>query len=806
MTAEQRTSVLRKPTPDEQLAKLHPIERAALRVFEFLASIKLALFVMTWLAIECIIGAQLESKVNTPAARYLVYGNTRFVLCLALLATNILCAALIRFPWKRYQTGFVITHIGLLALLFGSMLTLRDHLDCLMVVSKVENQSPDKRWERTIFDSDREEIEVSTIDMKTGKASDPERVDVDLGPFTWGDKLFGFIPWRDGYQEIHRLRNGDELRIKQFYAKAEAEPTYIPSEKDVPGIPAALVRLAIRDSEDRSPMWLEFDKERHDQKLNFGVITTWATESAEEWEHAWRPLAKLIESKGRESSDDGGLLGWLNVEIAGKRHRFKVEDLRRGKTVAIPGSSDAVQVLDYLPDAKPGANPGELVQGADAPNNPSLKVRVVVGGKSKDVFCASDRKRNAELAKAYPANVRLAYTPSASLRPDLGALLVTYRGEHYAVPVSDLRDEPLRLKDGEGETEVELAEYYACAEVNETRTGLTSKGDDPTNPALKLKIKHAGKADDAFCFANPELNEQVRRKNGLYLSYFVAGKRPTMQLVLGPDRQIAYAAWSSQGLFAAQAAEIDKPMPSWFIPRAGTSLELTVSRLLPNARPDVKLTPKPPEPREKGDRAVVVELHTRDGNVTTSLHRLASTAGERNQIRIGNRVLQLRLTYWEMTVPFGIRLDDFREPKIPGTQDAANFTSIVTLKDPKQRIEERRVITMNQPLRHEVSMKREGWLGAIFPTTTRTYTLYQTNIFHSPQGPISTFTVAYDPGSLWKNFAGFTIAIGIFLMFYMGGYFRASKKKKTPFAQPRTYYGVAAPVDAEAVLSENKPS
>ena len=44
---------------------------------------------------------------------------------LAFLGMNILCAALIRYPWKKRQTGFVVTHVGLLTLLAGSFYSVR---------------------------------------------------------------------------------------------------------------------------------------------------------------------------------------------------------------------------------------------------------------------------------------------------------------------------------------------------------------------------------------------------------------------------------------------------------------------------------------------------------------------------------------------------------------------------------------------------------------------------------------------------------------------------------------------------------
>jgi len=51
-----------------------------------------------------------------------IYQTKGFAILLAFLGTNILCAALIRYPWKKRQTGFVITHAGLLVLL-ASILT-----------------------------------------------------------------------------------------------------------------------------------------------------------------------------------------------------------------------------------------------------------------------------------------------------------------------------------------------------------------------------------------------------------------------------------------------------------------------------------------------------------------------------------------------------------------------------------------------------------------------------------------------------------------------------------------------------------
>lgn len=72
-------------------------------------------------------------------------------------------------------------------------------------------------------------------------------------------------------------------------------------------------------------------------------------------------------------------------------------------------------------------------------------------------------------------------------------------------------------------------------------------------------------------------------------------------------------------------------------------------------------------------------------------------------------------------------------------------------------------------------MTAEG-LAKLLPwKPEREYILYQTSIAHLPTGPVSTYTVSYDPGYPWKLAGVLCMSTGIFLMFYTGGYFRWSK-------------------------------
>ena len=65
----------------------------------------------------------MESRYSTWAAKHYVYSTWWFAAFFCSLGTNVLCSALSRYPWKKHQTGFVITHSGILLILLGSLVT-----------------------------------------------------------------------------------------------------------------------------------------------------------------------------------------------------------------------------------------------------------------------------------------------------------------------------------------------------------------------------------------------------------------------------------------------------------------------------------------------------------------------------------------------------------------------------------------------------------------------------------------------------------------------------------------------------------
>src|SRR4051794_21991026 len=91
-------------------------------VFQFFASLKLAVVLLSVLIIGAIAGTLWESSFDAKVARAYIYGAAWFNLWLVLLAANLAVSALSRWPWKKHHTAFLVTHLGIITLLAGSLI------------------------------------------------------------------------------------------------------------------------------------------------------------------------------------------------------------------------------------------------------------------------------------------------------------------------------------------------------------------------------------------------------------------------------------------------------------------------------------------------------------------------------------------------------------------------------------------------------------------------------------------------------------------------------------------------------------
>lgn len=104
------------------------------RILGFLSSLKLAVVVILLLTILSSVGTFVEAKYDATIAKKLVYDTWWMYATMGLLAINLTAVMMDRWPWKRRHVPFILAHIGILVLLFGSVLTAKFGIDGSMRV------------------------------------------------------------------------------------------------------------------------------------------------------------------------------------------------------------------------------------------------------------------------------------------------------------------------------------------------------------------------------------------------------------------------------------------------------------------------------------------------------------------------------------------------------------------------------------------------------------------------------------------------------------------------------------------------
>lgn len=209
-----------------------PLVRFLLGLYEKLASLKLAVFVITASAVVLGWATVVESWFGTEAVQFGVYQTWWFAALVALLGINVLAAALIRFPWKRYQTGFVITHAGILVLLIGCLFSRLGGIDAQMPI--FEGSTGHLAFE------DTQHFQLKIQPTGQNKA-EPRVVTIPFaaGPFNWQDYSADLIrlPWRNSptlywfpWRLAHRdwgmiySDQGIQLEVLDYYSDSRLAP------------------------------------------------------------------------------------------------------------------------------------------------------------------------------------------------------------------------------------------------------------------------------------------------------------------------------------------------------------------------------------------------------------------------------------------------------------------------------------------------------------------------------------------------------------------------------------------------------
>ncbi|MGE3820761.1 MAG: cytochrome c biogenesis protein ResB [Isosphaeraceae bacterium] len=334
-------------------------------VYRFLASLKLAVISLGTLAFVLSYATFFEKWHGTAAVQEWIYQSKGFAVLLAFLGANILCAALIRFPWKKRQTGFVVTHAGLLLVLAGSWYALMTSDEGQ--VAALENEVKSELVRR-----DYPVVRVRQVDPHDPKVIEREwELPFRPGSFPWGPgqprprSFFASLNplnWfpvenRDAPVEV-LTKAGDPFRlvVKSHIPasipsiKHVADPSGSPMVKlrpvfKAPGMPEA--RDLFTSEEER---WFASDQRIHKvvREVNPAQFVFYYVDRPELVEDFLNPPAP---------SGKSGTARFRYTDKAGRTrsHDWALEG-QDGKTVTLPESDLSVKFLDLV--AFPAAEAG----------------------------------------------------------------------------------------------------------------------------------------------------------------------------------------------------------------------------------------------------------------------------------------------------------------------------------------------------------------------------------------------------------------------------------------------------------------
>jgi hypothetical protein len=327
------------------------LEGVTVLIARSLGSLQVAVVLLVWFAVVLGVGTVVESWYDGKTAQDLVYRTWWFKLLLFLLGINIFFAAAKKWPWKKYQTGFLITHVGLLTLVAGGVVTSFSGTDAQLALidsaqRDIQHKYGMKQEGSRANLTDETLIRVQRPDGSKEPARD---YPFDPGPLPWRQDeylkanihpLLGVLSFLDHPLPRHwedDIGDGTVLKVLGYYPHARQED-YSQAHHADNGAPAVKVAL-------KSPIfgrlpnepWLVLKPGDQVFPLGPGLIEMLGRCSgplAEEFLHPPAPTA--VGGKGQ-----------LVLYVDGKCHRISV-DQNLGKTVDV--GNRRVQITRYTAD------------------------------------------------------------------------------------------------------------------------------------------------------------------------------------------------------------------------------------------------------------------------------------------------------------------------------------------------------------------------------------------------------------------------------------------------------------------------
>ncbi len=351
-------------------------------IFKFFASVKLAVVLLAVLIIASIAGTIYESSFDAKVARAYVYGAPWFNLWLILLGANLIVSALSRWPWRKHHVAFLITHLGIITLLTGSLIGRIWGIEGTLTLFKTEppsNRLLVNEHQLRVYDSDGIVKGYAAEFLHRPPSVEHPR---DLGMLANGARLsiVDYVSAIDVRLNPRSLETGGmpalHFSVKTGMMGQNLESWLLAGDPQHGSFAMGLANIELSRGKApaakvRNPLDSSTGTEMEIEESIFAFA-----KSPEQISHAAKGGSsgvKVSLSPPAQHSEKG----LLTVSLAG---RTQIVDVARNltRTISIAGTNFSARIENYWPDFR--LENGRPVSLSEAPNNPAVVVRIAGRG------------------------------------------------------------------------------------------------------------------------------------------------------------------------------------------------------------------------------------------------------------------------------------------------------------------------------------------------------------------------------------------------------------------------------------------
>ena len=313
-------------------------------IFRFLSSLRLAVILLSVLIVMSIVGTLAESKFDADTARTWIYEAPWFHLWLLFLAANLTCSAFMRWPWKKYHTGFLLVHLGMIVVMIGAVIGQIWGIEGTMTLFKGE--APDNKLvlqkrQITVRDPDAQQAVMIKLGRQPLRVTEGEPLELWTTPGGW---------------TIEAVDDSPRL-IANFQPSASSE-----------GSPAVLVRLRTAAMNQTVEHWL-LAGDRDHNRLDLGLITVDLARAADPAPATGAPNRAVLTAQ-----PDGS----LQLDLFASGRQISSAPLVRNQAVITGWNDWTIEALQVLPSAQSGFTFRPLPAGEAIPPGQSLLDGILV--------------------------------------------------------------------------------------------------------------------------------------------------------------------------------------------------------------------------------------------------------------------------------------------------------------------------------------------------------------------------------------------------------------------------------------------